>query len=124
VTSLEDRRLIAALWTFLAQPGIAGKRTLAPDRASGRRHIRAGLTTPDAEVQVVTLRRPPSSERDSGSEPGGKDYSHRWIVSGHWRRQRVGPDRTDTRLVWVSPYVKGPPDKPLRTPDVVRAWVR
>lgn len=41
------------------------------------------------------------------------EWSHRWMVRGHWRQQPCGPQRSQRRLQWIDPYVKGPDDKPL-----------
>ena len=120
----EDRRLIAALWTLLAQEGIATVRTETPARPVVRRVQRAGLPRSAADVRVVRLRELAHAERASEGPGVPRDWSHRWVVSGHWRNARVGPGRSERRLVWVNPYVKGPDDKPLRQPATVKAWVR
>lgn len=64
----------------------------------------------DREVLVVRLRR----ERGEHHEPSGEEagYSHRFIVGGHWRNQWY-PSGQVHRQIWISPYVKGPDDKPL-----------
>lgn len=124
-SAIEDRRMLAALWTFLTQEGVATTSEVAPDRSTTRRSERAGVDPGLAEVKVVALRRhasegtpPPEGERRAS------EYSHRWIVQGHWRNQPYGPGRTQRRLQWIAPYVKGPEDAPLQAPEVVRAWVR
>ena len=123
VSNFEDRRLLAALWTFLTQPGVADIEAMRPDRGAARRQARAGLGREDPSIQIVRLRRI-TRDPTKAAATSDREYSHQWIVSGHWRRQRVGVQRAETRLVWISPYVKGPPDKPLVTPQIVRAWVR
>lgn len=40
-------------------------------------------------------------------------YSHRWIVSGHFRNQAVGQNWSEHRVIWIPPYVAGPAGKPL-----------
>jgi hypothetical protein len=40
------------------------------------------------------------------------NYSHRFIVSGHWRNQWYASGQVH-RQIWISPYVKGPEDQPL-----------
>jgi len=61
----------------------------------------------------------------TGSKPesrgGHVEWSRRWMVRGHWRNQPYGPGRTERRLTWIDPYVKGPDDKPLDTRPTV--WV-
>jgi hypothetical protein len=81
-----------------------------PDRATRKRAKRAGLVEHD--VLVVRLRREGKlSERLGGSV----DYAHRFMVSGHWRNQWY-PSLHRHRQVWVTPYVKGPADKPFKPP--------
>lgn len=119
----EDRQLYAAFVTLLHQEGIAQTTVERPSRPVARRTERAGLPRELASVRVVRLRELRHGEHEHG---GGerREWSHRWIVQGHWRNARVGVGRTQRRLVWVSPHIKGPSDKPLATPAVVKAWVR
>ena len=71
-------------------------------------------------VQVVQLRRatrPTDAEQPAdGTEQTQREYTHRWVVSGHWRNQACGPKSGDRRLTYILPYVKGPDDKPLAEP--------
>lgn len=64
---------------------------------------------------------------DSEREAEARDYSHRWIVRGHMRNQRVGPRNTPGGQkhlrVWIAPYVKGPDDKPLILKDRVQLFI-
>lgn len=88
------------------------------DRAGARRAERADLPT---EVGVTTFRRlkhhPPQSTSD-------REYSHRWVVSEHWRNQPCGPGNRDRRPVLIPPHVKGPLDKPLVVKNTVWANIR
>lgn len=122
-SAVEDRRLIAALFTLLASHSIARVSETHPDRASMRREARAGghKGAPSA-VKVVYLRRPASEESGEGEHSG--NYSHRWVVNSHWRNQPYGPGRAKRRLTLIGPYVKGPEDKPLVVKETVKAWVR
>lgn len=85
---------------------------------------RAGGRFPVAAegVGVILLRRAqyqyPSHEHREG-EP--VDWSCQWWVSGHWRRQWC-PGLKKHKPVYIAPYIKGPPDKPLK--DTVRLLVR
>lgn len=81
-----------------------------PDRATRKRARRAGL--PEREIHVVRLRREQSPSERIG---GAVNYSHRFVVSGHWRNQWY-PSLSAHRQTWISPYVKGPDDKPFRPP--------
>lgn len=119
LSMVEDRRRMLALWVLSAQPGVATRRVERGDRADRRRAARAGLPEPD--VQVIHLRRPPTREESDGS---GVNWSHRWIVNGHWRNQPYGPARTLRRPQWIAPFTKGPEDKPLVVNEKVRSWTR
>lgn len=82
-----------------------------PSRATRKRAKRAGLD--EADVLVVRLRR----ERQANEHLGGvANYSHRFMVHGHWRDQWY-PTLDAHRQVWIAPYVKGPADKPFKPPS-------
>ena len=105
----------------LMQQRIAHKGYSRPQRARRREAVRLGF--PDQEIVIVRLRRERSDEpgEASGEEA---DYSHRFIVSGHWRNQWY-PSEKLHRQIWISPYVKGPEDKPLIVrPRRVFQWQR
>ena len=75
----------------------------------------------DPFVTIITLRRHESTGEGSG-EPA--NYSHRFIVRGHWRNQWY-PSLGEHRQKWIGGYVKGPEDaelivKPTRAFEVVR----
>lgn len=66
-------------------------------------------------VRVVSLRRAERTTSSSTSEHEHREFSVRWVVSGHWRNQPCGPKSSDRRLTYILPYVKGPDDAPLKT---------
>lgn len=123
-SSAEDRRLMAALWALLTQPGLCGVEDDVADRPVRRVSARVGAVRPLEPVKVITLRR----ARHEGTAATGGDeprrYSHRWMVQGHWRWQPHGPGRTQRKLIWVRPHIKGPEDAPLHAPPKVNALVR
>lgn len=93
------------------------------ERASGpfrKRWVRADL--PEKRVTVVRLRRP-AQEYDPNREPGTVNWTHRWLVGGHWRWQwyahaaaacgHCGKLDGVHRQIWISPFVKGPPELAL-----------
>lgn len=64
------------------------------------------------------------TDRLGGStEPHLVDWSCQWIVRGHWRNQWY-PSEGRHKQRYVPPYVKGPPDKPLRVTERVVEFVR
>ena len=110
--------ILRATWTIMQQSMSVSVRTQI-DRAERRRCARSGLTS---DVLVVRLRR--RSLDGSTTEDGEPvPWSHRWLVSGHWRNQWL-PSRACHRLQWIAGYVKGPENKPLIVKDRVTAWVR
>jgi hypothetical protein len=105
----------------LMQQRIAHKGYELPHRARRREGARLGFPA-DTEVVVVRLRR--ESSEGIEEEGGEANYSHRFIVSGHWRNQWYPSDKLH-RQIWISPYVKGPEDKPLIVrPRRVFQWQR
>ena len=56
-----------------------------------------------------------------------REYSRRWLVTGHWRWQNCkNPEtgKTEKRRVWVHTYIKGPADKPFVATDRVIALLK
>lgn len=104
--------------TFAASMAFLGQRILVtrserPDRAS-RRRLEREAPLHDSVVRVVELRKKEVRDRPDGdSEP--VDWHCRWLVSGHWRQQWF-PALQRHQPVWITPYVKGPEDKPLKEP--------
>lgn len=111
-------RFLLCLWTMVQQR-IAVPAIVRPDRPAARRWVRAVGTEPPQIIEI-TLRRPPDAS-PAGSSP--VDWSHQWIVGGHWR-QHYMPASGTHRPTWIAPYVKGPDDKPLVVRDKVYAWKR
>ena len=73
-------------------------------------------------VRVVDVREHnDEAERDAGDGSRKyKPYEYRFIVSGHWREQPCGPNRSERKRRWIAPYIKGPKSKPLMLKDMVR----
>jgi hypothetical protein len=98
------RALFALLNSNVAD--VAEERT---DRAT-RRRLERGKSPLAGSVQVIRLRRPHGEV--AGPDGGPVEWSHRWLVSGHWRNA-WRPSVEAHRLVWIAPFVKGPADRPL-----------
>jgi hypothetical protein len=62
------------------------------------------------EVVVFTLRRA-KNPRYEGEEREVQ-WSHRWIVQGHWWNQWYSSEKVH-RQIWIAPFVKGPDNMPL-----------
>jgi hypothetical protein len=123
----EDRRRLMALWLLSSQPGLTANRSYI-DRATERREFRAAHKArrpmQDNRVRIITLRRPASPQGEPQEGETHKEWQHRWMVSGHWRDQPYGPDRSLRRMQFIHPYIKGPDDKPFLGGATVRSWTR
>ncbi len=100
------RRFIQVLWRLIAQEIVTKERHHA-DKPARRRAEREDFTSND--ILVVMLRRAVHREPE---EEVDVEWTHRWMVSGHWRNQWY-PSLQDHRQKWISPYIKGPEDKPF-----------
>jgi hypothetical protein len=105
----EGLRFVQALWRLMQQT-ITETHQHRPERATRRRAARADM--PERYVTVIRLRRPRRPQGDD-HEPKAVEWTHRWLVEGHWRQQWY-PSLSTHRSIWISPYVKGPDDKPLQ----------
>jgi hypothetical protein len=102
----ELRKFMMAAWLISGQR-VALITGFKPARAMRRRAERLKLPS---KVNIVTLRRAAPRRYDEG-DPRQVEWSHQWLVTGHWRHLQSG------RVTWVSPYIKGPTDKPLIIKD-------
>lgn len=109
------RRFVACVWTVMQQR-ISMRTRPHLSRALFRRADRA-LNLPP-EVIVIDLRRTLKPKQVGEDNDEYVEWSHRWIVDGHWRHQYL-PSTNSHRWQWISAYVKGPEDKPLIIKDKV-----
>ena len=117
------RRFLAAFWTIVQQPLATTTRT-KPDRAAMRRAERGGFLGAQDEIKVVTLRKLKNKSADDAEhESIPVDWTHRWLVDGHWRNQWV-PSLNMHRQTYIAPYIKGPSDRPLVLKDKVYKFAR
>lgn len=114
------RPLISAI--SIMQQKFVAHEVVPTQRAERRRWAR--LDANPSDVVVVRVRKREAAAHDSAESSSGIEWSHRWLVSGHWRQQPYGPGRISKRQTWIPSYVKGPEDKPLVVKDRVTAWVR
>ena len=118
----QARRYLLATWLMLSQT-VTTLQTEAPPRYLRRRASRFMPETGD--IVIIRLRKE-VTEGDSKNvyHPDDEDvpwYNHRFLVRGHWKRQRFGPGGADRKLIWVSPFIKGPADAPLVLKDKIYA---
>lgn len=111
-----------AIWTFMRQEIAPPERVRAP-RPVLRRWGRSGRDIPeDGAVVVVKFRRYRKTEYEHDPEGEGVEWSHRWLVRGHWRQ--IHDKDGNPRLTWVKAHIKGPDDKPLVLKDKLGAIIR
>ncbi len=102
-------RWLRTFWKFVRDEIPAIDITREPPPRSDLRYLRRMRMT-DNQTTVITLRK-----RMPGHSGGaeGREYSHRFIVRGHWAKRWCGPGRTELRYVYINPYLKGPEGAPL-----------
>jgi hypothetical protein len=102
--------LIARFLAFLNSPYIPRDERIAT-RPARRWAEHMGLEEAlEPGVRFILLRR---MAREQGQAKGvGQTYSHRWLVSGHFRNQWYPSEQTH-KVIWIEPYVKGPEATPL-----------
>lgn len=110
-----DRMCRATLYaaaTFIRQ------RIFCVNSLRAERHLRKRIERANMQVQpivrVVELRRREVMGRKDG-DPVEHEWSCQWLVRGHWRQQFY-PSKHANQPIWITPYVKGPDDKPLKPP--------
>jgi hypothetical protein len=96
-------RWLTAFW-HLCHEEVAVKVQASVPRAQRRRMEREGQKIP--EVTVITLRRPKHAV-DEGHVAERRQYTHSFLVRGHWRNQAMGRNWSERRLRYVHPYIKG-----------------
>lgn len=111
------KRLIHTYFLIMSQT-ITATTSESGDRAQRRRLERENLPS---EVLVIQFRKTRYTSAERGEE-ASVNWSHRWIVGGHWRWQPYKDPVSGGEIkkrIWISPYVKGPDDKPLKTKERV-----
>ncbi|MEV7654614.1 hypothetical protein AB0O39_10630 [Streptomyces anulatus] len=114
---------LAAAWLMMQQPLLIDRTQERADKPTARAYNREGQPAP--EVSIVDLRRqytPQDRDPDAGTD--SRTYRNRWIVSGHWRNQPYGPERSLRRQTWVPAHMKGPEGAPLLSTEKVNVWRR
>lgn len=113
--------LLAATWEYARIPLAHGVNIETADDEVTRGRSEIERRPDDREVVLRNLR--PTQSRESvanGESSSEREYTHQWMVQGHWRNQRVGPGLSERRRVWVSEHSRGPKDADLI--DRPRIW--
>lgn len=112
---------VRAAWLLMTQPNLAEVEHHPQPRATRRRAARDGFS--DQPVQLVHLRRATRAGDAAEEQAASREWTCRWMVSGHWRQQWY-PTREVHRPIWIAPHLKGPHDKPFKTSHTVHVWDR
>jgi hypothetical protein len=103
-------KITQVLWRIARQQITVDAARQLP-RPERRRAARLGMAS---DVTVITLRHATHGDSNgNATQPGSVEYDHRWFVRGHWRNQWY-PKLHTHRQIWISPYIKGPEDAPLK----------
>jgi hypothetical protein len=105
-------RYMHALWLLLNQTIVTTEEEPVAS-AFRRRALKKNLP---GRVTVIRLRR---SSNTSHAGESHVEWSHRWIVRGHWRWAPCGPGRTQRRRIWIHSHIRGPEGLPLIVTDKV-----
>jgi hypothetical protein len=111
--------IVGSFWAFVHQRIVVPRRD-GVGRSEAARAVRHGRPDPPL-IRVVELRRRIQHSEAGHGEP--VNWQHRWIVNGHWRRQWY-PSLDAHRTLWITPYLKGPEDKPLIVKREINAVIR
>jgi len=106
------RSVAAAFFLFILDRILIASRQYAERHA--RKRLEAQGWTTEPLIRVVELRRR-QSQPNHTDEHKAIAWSHQWVVSGHWRQQPY-PSLGIVQPRWITPYVKGPEDRPLKPP--------
>lgn len=105
-------RTIFASWYLMAQPGVAESEPAPVDKKLARSYQREHHK-PLPGVQLVDLRKRPR-RKVAPTEHVGRQLTVRVFRKGHWKRQPYGPQRSLRKMIYVSDYIAGPADAPLK----------
>lgn len=121
LSMIEDRRIISSIFLLLTQEKLAAQTVEYPERHVRKRSERAGIQRGLSNVNVVNVGKPKHRYTPSG-EQVHVDWANRWVVNGHWRWQPCGSGRSERKLIFIAPHIKGPESKPLKIKTTVNAW--
>jgi hypothetical protein len=106
---------------------LMGERIVTSERRQAARPFRREAQRhgfDPAAPRVIELRRPTDRDVDAeGERIRDVNWTHRWIVGGHWRNQWF-PSEGRHKQIYIGAYEKGPKDLPLVIRDRVWNWDR
>jgi len=106
---------------------LMAEKIVQSDPRQASRHARRDaqrFKLPPSLLRVIELRRRRSAKEGEAEGNGSaREYTHRWIVSGHWRNQWY-PSEGRHKQKYIGEYVKGPEDLDLIVKQRVWNWDR
>lgn len=120
VPSTNFIRVLHAYWLMMGQTLVHVTEERG-DKRVARSQAQMGLPN---LVTVIQYRRKENTNEYVGES--SIEWSHRWIVRGHWRWQPYKDEqgKDSVKRIWIAPFMKGPDDKPLVITDKVYALIR
>jgi hypothetical protein len=111
---------VIAAWLLIGQK-LAETAPIPVEKTIRKAYQRGGRPAP--EVRLVRIRGSAAAATTRTAHPSGnrasRDREHRWWVRGHWRNQPYGPGRTQRRLIYIDPHIRGPEGKPIKPSTTV-----
>lgn len=124
------RLLLLSIWGIMTE----SVEIVRPPRAVHRRAERSGLSSyaENGDIRIITLRKfldIAGSKKPKNHLAEEVQWSHRWIVRGHWAWRHCSQENADEgeinrKRVYIHPFIKGPEDRPLILKEKVYAVVR
>jgi hypothetical protein len=111
---------LVATWLLVVQQ-VAEVATAVVDKAIRKSYARTNRLAPEVRIVRIGANRgttPPTAR--SAMDASERSPSSRFWVSGHWRNQPYGPGRALRRPVYISPFLRGPDDAPIKLSTTVR----
>jgi hypothetical protein len=120
-----DRNASWLLFWRVMQKLMAEKIVQSEARVAGRpaRREAKRFEMPTSILRVIELRRKRSNKEPDRENGSARNYTHRWIVRGHWRNQWY-PSEGRHKQKYISEYVAGPEDLDLIVKTRVWNWDR
>jgi hypothetical protein len=115
--TFEDEARAVYRWICAASMFVEQRLTEESSAPVGR-HVakRAAHVSVSPTCHVIHMRRLDRRRHDETVGDGAAiDWQYQWLVRGHWRQQFY-PSAGRHVPRWIAPYVKGPHDRPMKTP--------
>jgi hypothetical protein len=113
-SNLAQAKLMVAACLMLEQRLFVAAHTTVP--RSSRKRMERERWQHEPVVQVIELRRRDHKPSDSMEEHQSVDWTCQWMVGAFWRSQWY-PSKGIHQRILIGPFIKGPPDKPLKAPS-------